>query len=204
MTQHVRVSEILSWLFPYKDIDQEVLEAKAKIGTNVHKAIVDDCNGDFYSFETDRAKAYFESYKMLYPKSPPIRQVPRLYCDKLMITGECDGLYRQYSHPEKYTAERLIDWKCSANANEDQWNMQAHFYWYLLDINRFHVDETMVWIQLRHRKRIKYHKSGNNELIYDPLEPKVYTFEFDQKVLDKCIEAAIRYHEEKLNAKVFA
>lgn len=198
MNRHIRISEILSWLFPYKDIDQEVLEAKARIGTNVHKAIVDDCNGDFYVFETDRAKAYFESYKILYPQTPKIQQIPRLYCDKLMITGECDGLL------DGFFGQRIIDWKCSASPHKEQWNMQAHFYWYLLKENGYKVIDYMSWINLRHHKRIKYAKNGQNQLIYDPLEPIVCEFKFDQNVLDKCIEAAIRYHEEKSNAKVLA
>jgi|GEM_PF-2269981 len=195
--KHVRVSEILSRLFPYTDVDPIILEEKAKIGTNVHKAIVQDCASEFVVIESDRAQAYFDSYKMLKfaPDQPMlIRQVPRLYCDDLMITGECDGLLQGYG------SDRLIDWKCSANAHQEQWNMQAHFYLYLLKVNGYSISEDMLWVNLRHRKRVKYGKNGQNKLIYDPLEPIVHTFQFDQKVLDKCMEAAIKYWEEKSSA----
>lgn len=197
MTPHVRVSEILAYLFPYDGVDREVLDAKAKIGTNVHKAIVDDCAGDFVVLDSDRAEAYFQSYKMWSKQREEtnITQVPRLYCDKLMITGECDGLLNDL---------HLIDWKCSATAHEEQWSMQAHFYWYLLREAGYSTSENMFWINLRHRKRIRYHKNGQNELVYDPLEPIVYEFQFDQKVLDKCVEATIKYWEDKQNAKALA
>lgn len=198
MYPHTRVSTILSYLFPYEGIDQDVLESKAQIGTNVHKAIISDCANDFVVFETPRAEAYFESYKMMFPKTPLIRQIQRLYCNKLMITGECDGLLQRNG------PDMLIDWKCSANPHLEQWKMQAHFYWYLLKENGYSISENMLWINLRHRKRIKYKENGQNELIYDPLDPVVYEFKFDQNVLDKCIEAAIRYHEDKSNAKVLA
>ena len=198
MNQHVRVSAILAMLFPYVDVDKDILEAKAKIGTNVHNAILQDCRDDFVVLECDRARAYFNSYKMMYPKIPPIKQIQRLYCDKLMITGECDGLL-QGNGPDM-----LIDWKCSASPHIQQWKMQAHFYWYLLKENGYSISERMMWINLRHHKRIKYKSDGYNELIYDPVEPIVFNFTFEQEVLDKCIEAAIRYWDLKSDAKCLA
>ena len=141
--KHVRVSEILGRLFPYTDVDPIVLEEKGKIGTNVHNAIKQDCEGDFVIIETDRAQAYFDSYKILHPKAPIIRQIDRLYCDDLMITGECDGLLQGYG------PDQLIDWKCSANAHEEQWKMQAHFYYYLLRINGYSISDDMIWVNLK-------------------------------------------------------
>lgn len=189
-----RVSDILKWIQPYENVDLEVLEAKAKIGTDVHKAILADCSGDFYSMKTDRAQAYFDSYKMAYPEVPNIKQIPRSYCFDYMITGESDGLLN---------GSHIIDWKCSANPYADLWNMQAHFYWYLLNKDGHNPADTMTWVNLRHNKRkIKDHKTGViSSLEYTPIMPVSYKFTFDQKVLDKCLEAAIRYHEEYENAK---
>src|SRR6266404_3927047 len=178
----VRVSDILKRLFSYGDIDEEVLKAKGLIGTNVHQAIIQDCNDEFTTFESVRALAYFDSYKMMYKKSPIIRQIDRLYCFDHMITGECDGLLVGYG------ADRLIDWKCSANANEKMWNMQAHFYWYLLKQNGYSIADTMMWINLRHRKHT-CKESGN--VTYTPEAPVVYEFKFDEKVLSQCLDEAI-------------
>lgn len=189
----VRISDILKWIKPYENVDLEVLKAKGKIGTDVHKAILADCSGDFYCTCTDRAQAYFDSYKLQYPEVPNIQQVPRLYCFDYMITGECDGLLDG----------SLIDWKCSANAFPDLWNMQAHFYWYLLTQNGYQISDNMTWVNLRHNKRkIKDHTTGViSGLEYTPIIPISYKFTFDQKVLDKCLEASIMYWEALSSAK---
>lgn len=195
MNKHVRVSEILARLQSYADIDPEILEAKAKIGTNVHQAIVQDCDDEFVVLETDRAQAYFESYK-LWKKGriADIAQVPRLYCDDLMITGECDGLLNNW---------KLIDWKCSASANPKIWNMQAHFYWYLLHQNGYKVSDIMLWINLRHTKNIKKDPKTNlGYCTYHALQPVVHEFKFDEEVLSECIDEANKYWEEYHDAKV--
>jgi hypothetical protein len=194
--RHVRVSEILARLQSYADIDPEVLEAKAKIGTNVHQAIVQDCAGEFVVLESDRAHAYFESYKLWTVRKPNIVQVPRLYCDQLMITGECDGLVDD---------QTLVDWKCSASPNPKIWNMQAHFYWYLLQENGYVVADKMMWVNLRHTKHIRKDPETNlGYATYHALSPVVHEFTFDEKVLSECIEEANKYWEEYHNAKALA
>ena len=210
MSKHVRVSEILARLQSYADIDPEVLEAKAKIGTNVHKAIVQDCAGEFVVLESDRAHAYFESYKQWknsWKKQIPIEQVPRLYCDKLMLTGECDGLLigvESYNGISRWKQEpMLVDWKCSASPNLKIWNMQAHFYWYLLHENGYVTSDSMYWVNLRHTKHIKKDPETNlGYCTYHALSPVVHEFQFDEKVLSECIDEVNRYWEEYNCAKV--
>jgi len=198
MRKHVRVSEILQMFDSYADIDPVILEEKAKIGTNVHNAIIQDCAGEFVCFDTDRARAYFQSYKMWDVKKPNIEQIPRLYCDKLMITGECDGLLQGHG------PDVLIDWKCSASPKKAIWEMQAHFYWYLLRENGYSTSNKMQWINLRHDKHTFRDSSTGaiKRIEYTPKSPVIYEFEFDQNVLDICVEAAIRYWEEKDNANI--
>lgn len=188
MKDYVRVSEILARFQDYKDIDPVVLEAKAKIGTNVHKAIIQDCADDFVVIETDRAQAYFESYKMWKDKNKEshIKQVDRLFCDDLMLTGECDGLLNSSS---------LIDWKCSATANKKIWNMQAHMYWYLLEVNGTTASENMLWVNLRHDKHV-YGK----KVSYTPKSPICYEFKLDESVLTECLNEVRKYWEEKSSA----
>lgn len=199
MNGYVRVSEILARLQSYADVDPVVLEEKAKIGTNVHDCIVaqqDDC---FFCLQTDRATAYFESYMMWLNKNncPVITQVPRLYCDTFMITGECDGLIN---------SEHLIDWKCSYSPSKKIWNMQAHFYWYLLKENGYNVADSMSWINLRHKKHTfrDSNTGAIKKVTHTPEEPIVYKFTFDEKVLSECLDEAVKYWEEKNSAKCVA
>lgn len=193
MNGYVRVSEILKRFSDYSDVDPVMLDEKAKIGTNVHEAIVKDCAGEFVTFESDRALAYFESYKMWNKQPKKIKQIPRLYCDTYMITGECDGIIHENDH------RWLIDWKCSANASEKIWNMQAHFYWYLLRENGHFISDYMSWINLRHDKHtFRDSKTGAIKRIeYTPKNPVVYEFTFDEKVLSECLDEAVKYWEEK-------
>jgi hypothetical protein len=193
MSKYVRVSQILARLQSYADVDPIVLEEKAKIGTNVHKAIMQDCANEFVVFESDRARAYFESYIMWRGHQLDIRQVPRLYCDKLMITGECDGLLNNM---------QIIDWKCSASANLKIWNMQAHFYWYLLKENGYDPYDKMLWINLRHTNRSKKDPETREWYrTYHALNPIVHEFTFDENVLSECIDEVNRYWEEYNNTK---
>jgi len=172
----VRVSEVLSMFYNFVGIDRGVLDAKAKIGTEVHEAIVEDCRGEFHVFAHDRARAYYESYVKWRPEKLVIDQIPRLYDDELMLTGEIDGLL---------DGSTLIDWKCSATPNEKVWNMQAHLYWYLLTQNGYKINDNMLWINLCHNKEKK------------ALPARVFEFSFDQDVLSICIDAVTRYWEEK-------
>jgi len=191
--EHVRVSQILAWIEPYVGIDPAVLEAKAAIGTNVHQSIIDYCNCDFYVNDTQRADAYFKSWLMWREHhTDTINQVPRLYCDDLMLTGECDGLM---VHSE---GNIIVDWKCSANANKKIWNLQAHYYWYLLEKNGHKPADKMLWVNLRHDKT----KVGEN-VVYVPKMPISYTFEFSEETLSYCILKAQEYHDVHSSAIVF-
>ncbi len=201
MKGYLRVSEILARLQNFDAIDPEVLDNKAKIGTNVHNAILQDTAGDFPLLETQRASAYFGSYLMWKKKEKPVfkMQVPRLYCNDLMITGEIDGLIETNRHQSPV----LIDWKCSASANEEIWNMQAHFYWYLLERNGITAScNEMKWINLRHEKKVEMGPLGEKIVRYHPLAPKICNFVFNENTLSQCIQEAHKAWEEKKNSHV--
>jgi hypothetical protein len=199
---YIRVSEILGRLQNFGGIDEEVLKAKADIGTNVHQAIVDDTVGDFPILKTDRACAYFGSYEMWKNKEKPKFkiQVPRLYDDELMITGEIDGLIETNRH----NLPLLIDWKCSASANEEIWEMQAHFYWYLLKQNGLEVSkERMLWINLKEKKTYMDGGPQGRTVKYSPMAPKVYEFSYKESVFSRCCQEAIKTWEEKKASQMF-
>jgi PD-(D/E)XK nuclease superfamily protein len=199
---YIRVSEILGRLQDFSGIDEGVLENKAKIGTNVHQAIVEDTIGDFPILKCDRAAAYFGSYEIWKKKENPRFkiQVPRLYDNDLMITGEIDGLIET----TRFNLPVLIDWKCSASANEDIWNMQAHFYLYLLKQNNIDVcKDKMIWINLRAKKAYVDGGPEGKSIKYYPLAPKIYEFSYNDQVLSRCVDEAIKAWEEKKASLMF-
>ena len=199
---YLRVSEILGRLQTFAHIDENVLKAKTDIGTNVHRAIVEDTIGDFPMLKTERAAAYFGSYEMWKAKEKPVfkMQVPRLYDDELMITGEIDGLIETTRH----NLPVLIDWKCSATASEEIWEMQAHFYLYLLQRNNIDVcKDKMIWVNLREKKTYIDGGSEGKSVKYSPVAPKIYEFSYNENTMSRCVEEAIKAWEEKKMGIIF-
>lgn len=198
MKTYLRVSEILARLQSFPK-DEEALarrDAKGLIGTNVHKAILDDAEGLFPLLETEREAAYFGSYLIWKKKERPAfkMQVPRLYCHELMITGEIDGLVQgAMRHPY------LIDWKCSYKPDPEIWNMQAHFYWYLLKVNGLDICDNMKWVNLRHKKWVEEGPLGEKIERYSPLAPVFVDFFYNEQTLSQCIQEANKAWEEKRN-----
>lgn len=194
---HIRVSEILGRLQDFSSVDSAVLKNKTDIGKNVHEAIVQDSVGDFPLIDTERGSAFFGSYLIWKKKTNPVyrMQVPRLYCNELMITGEIDALIDN-GHGDPI----LVDWKCSAESNEEIWSMQAHFYWYLLKVNNVSVSNTMRWVNLRERKIKEKGSLGENVLRYAASAPKIHEFNFDENILSRCIQEAQKAWEEKKNS----
>jgi hypothetical protein len=204
MKNYVRVSDILARLQNFGSIDHDVLAAKAQIGTNVHESIQKYILKQPYEHKCDRERAYFNSFLQWYEKADPKYLVmeARLFDDNLMITGQMDAIIDSADGPI------LIDYKTSAKANEKIWNMQAHFYWYLVSANKIEIGTKMRWINLRHKKVNLVNNDGQpimdgftgmNIMTYEAVAPKVYEFTFSQKVLQECIDEANKYWEDKAN-----
>lgn len=201
MAPYVRVSEILSRLRSYAHINPVILREKAELGTEVHHNIAEDKNGGFPMFDKwpirhaisgnimlddegnerweKKGIGYFKSFcewdKAYTPKFGIMEQ--RFNDDALMITGQLDALVNM---PGEETPT-LIDFKCSYKPDLEIWSMQAHFYWYLLKQNNIDVQDKFIWIQLK--------KDGK--------KPSAFTFNFDERVMARCVEEANKYWEEK-------
>lgn len=199
--RHMRVSEILARLQNFSRIDQAILEAKAEIGTNVHKAITLDAQGQPIQELTQREMAYYKSYEMFRDNYKPsyIMLESRFNEDNLMITGEIDALAKVNNDIV------ILDWKTSATANKKIWEMQAHFYWYILNANKIPVSNTMFWVHLRQDKVKQVDEdgvqildwTGSPIIEYEAREPKILQFTWDAKVLQGCIQEAEKAWEEK-------
>jgi len=202
---YLRISEILGRLRDRTGIHEAVLRDKCNIGTEVHHNIhldVMQLPVGFKMFPVrhaidgnvmlntlgheryeKRGKGYFESWKLWDEKTKPGYELmeKRYYCDELLITGQIDATITE---PVK-DGKRLLDFKCSYSADEEIWEMQAHFYYYLLKQNGVEVEPEMTFMQLK--------KDGK--------KPKLYHFKFDENVLSRCICEAQLTWEEKKNAK---
>lgn len=192
---YLRISEVLSRLRDRSGINPLVLADKQDIGTEVHHNIHMDSLGipaEFNMFpvrnpmtgyinrEEERGEGYFNSYLLWKKENKPRYSImeQRLYCDDIMITGQIDAIM------VKDTGLCLIDFKCSHTADEEIWEMQGHFYLYLLKINGIETDVNFSFLKLD--------KSGKK-----PIE---YNFTYNKNVLSRCIEEAQKTWEEKRNA----
>ena len=152
-----------TWGFPFQNINQEVLRKKCIIGTNVHQAINAWAINDFSPL-TECEKGYFESFLRWNEivKLKPIESELRLYDDSLKITGAIDMLGKI----EGTDSLILVDFKTSANADDKKWPLQAAFYHHLLTVNKFSINQSVLFIQLD--------KTG--------ALPKCHTFSIDSKL----------------------
>lgn len=153
---YTRVSEILSmiptwnrkekkWHYPFQSINQEVLENKCRIGTNVHKAIESHLTKDFYALESDE-KSYFTSFLQWHElvKLKPVLCETRFYNESLKISGAIDLIAYLGDDP----TPTLIDFKTSACADLIKWEYQANFY-HLLASAESALTTNVLFVQLQ-------------------------------------------------------
>jgi len=209
MYPHARVSEILGMFRDYAGINQDVLREKCAIGDETHQNILLDSQDippyfDLYpvrdfkkrpelpikSWEK-RGKPYFQSYLMWKEKNQPqyLMQETRMFCDELMITGQFDAIIATDTVP------MLIDYKCSAVADEEIWAMQAHFYCYLLKQNGVEIGDKFQWLKLNVKKE-------GEETIAK--YPTVIEIPYSDDIMQECIDAAVLYWELKSDARCVA
>ena len=209
MYPHARVSEILGMFRDYSSINQDVLQEKCAIGDETHQNIYLDSQDIPPSFDyfpvrdfkkkpelpikswERRGKPYFESYLLWKETNKPeyLIQEKRMFCDDLMITGQFDAVIKGTDKPV------LIDYKCSATADEEIWGMQAHFYYYLLQQNGIEIDDTFFWLKLNVKKE------GDLTIAK---KPTVIEIKYSDEVMQKCIDAAVLYWELKSDARCVA
>lgn len=170
---YIRVSEILGQWDRFGAIDKQVLEAKAQLGTAVHEAIKahQEC---IHLGVPENAFGYFESYLKWYEVTKPqIKPMERLYCDKLMITGELDALVSFVGGGMPI----IVDWKCTAAIDDLHWQLQGCWYHYLCQANSIEVDDRILFVQLQ--------KDGS--------APKVREYKRSSHLMNVCMSAYICY-----------
>lgn len=189
MQAELRVSTILSQLKDFSTIDPEVLSKKAKIGTRTHQAIDDFLSDDPFTIHCDRSKLYFDSFKKWYDTVSTTTSIKyilketRFYDHQLLkeygysLTGQVDAVI------ELQGKTMLLDYKTSANRDDEIWPLQAHFYHHLLKSNNVAVADKMIFLKL--------HRYG--EL------PEVCEYYFLKDKMNYCKELAKKYCESRLN-----
>lgn len=162
---YTRITKVLSPFSGYKAIPREILDAKAALGTKVHKIINGYLNtGGLWDVEPE-TQGYIDSMlKFWNPREKIISIEQRLYCEEHLLTGEPDLLIEGPKGPI------LIDWKCSLKENPT-WKIQGSGYAHLCKQNDIDIKE--IWF-------VKLDKNGK--------EPEIFKYKKDIPLFMKCLE----------------
>jgi hypothetical protein len=167
---YARVSEVISPFADFSGIDPEVLDRKARLGTQVHEIIKDDIDGKF-PIVTPDSLGYFQSYEKWTENVRPVflESETRYYDEAKMLTGCIDALVKLHGEEEAV----LVDFKTSAQQSPITWPMQAHLYQHLLKVNGKPTAPRFLFLKLD--------KTG--------ALPQVFQYKFDPNILRKCYQA---------------
>lgn len=173
-----RVTDILGPQTGYGSIPDKILRVAADRGTRVHAAIAEYLRGRGMWHEEPEDIPYLDSFEKWWKEGSEITSLEtRYYCDKYMLTGQCDVIL------QKEGKNILIDWKTSVKVN-DTWRYQGAAYRHLMQ-GTYDIDE--VWF-------VKLCKKGG--------EPEVIKYARDEceanfLIFIKCIEIYEIFHAGK-------
>ena len=158
----LRITTVLSPFSGLDKVDPEILAKAARRGNIVHS--ICDAMIESIGYDDLGVEGYIGSFKHWFPGKEFIDKPKRWYCHDLMITGECDALYKNE------TGLTLVDFKTPVKASKT-WFLQASAYHYLGSKNALNITE-IEFVRLK--------KDGKPPQIYK-YEPK---FEEFRKCLD--------------------
>lgn len=168
---YVRVTDVLYPLTGLNKVDPNILKNAADRGTKVHE-ICDALLNDLGIYELDnKLQGYIESFATWYPSKKFIDKPARFYCDKYMITGECDAIY------EGEEGLVLVDIKTPVNESKT-WKVQGSAYSYLAKINGYDIKKIEF---------VKLSKEGK--------PPTIYQYEEDFPLFLKCLDIYNHFHK---------
>lgn len=144
---YIRVTDMIKPWMNWGTIPQEIIDAKAEIGTNVHEAINMSILGLPLPVMTDREQKYFDSYLKWEESEEPefLCTEQRYYDDDLMVTGQIDAVVKLPGRSQG----RVLDFKTSSKASPLHWHIQIAWYHWLAFKNGLKTDDTACMLQLK-------------------------------------------------------
>jgi len=145
-----RVTDVLFQFSGLRDVDPEILKKAAYRGTCVHNA----CDSIMLDLPMDdidpNYMGYVRSFELWAKDKSFLPKPERFFCDKLMLTGECDGLY------EEDGKVVLFDLKTPAKESPS-WVLQGSAYDYLAFLYGYKIHRVEF---------VKLDKKGADPLVY--------------------------------------
>ncbi|MDP4120530.1 MAG: hypothetical protein Q8876_05690 [Bacillota bacterium] len=173
MSLYTRVTAALAPLSGLNMINPEVLANACARGTEIHKL----CDAVIEGFGTpevhDDWRGYLNSFLLFEQGKKFMRKPPRLFCDKYMITGEIDGLYKD--------GDEIILFDLKTPLRESKtWCLQLSAYWHLCKVNDIKVEKIIA---------VKLDKNGK--------PPKIFEYKIDFEAYVECLNVYNRFFKNK-------
>lgn len=163
-TKYTRVTKILQMFCDFSNVHPDVLKNAQNRGIYVHEkcdAIMSNLGRHAVHESWDK---YVDSFEKWLPKRF-IDKPKRFFCDDLMLTGECDGIY------EDDCGLVLVDLKTSSSESKT-WVLQGSAYSYLAEKAGYKIARIEF---------VKLSKEGKS--------PKVFIYKEDFEMFKKCLDA---------------
>jgi hypothetical protein len=162
--QYIRVSEVLHHFAGLHSIPLDILRRASERGTLVHENCDAMIMGLGTTFASPQIVGYIVSFGQWAKNKKFIEKPQRFFCDELMLTGECDGIYIEND------SLILIDIKTPRKESKT-WRLQLSAYAYLA---------RKAGYDIKRIEAIKLSKEGK--------PPKIYPYEEDFNMFMKCFE----------------
>jgi hypothetical protein len=165
ISAYTRVTDVL---YPFSGLDQidpDILKRAADRGTFIHKVCESIIQCMPYPEVPSSWVGYIDSFKIWYEGKNFLNNPGRFFCDDLMLTGECDGIYIN-NDKERV----LFDLKTPLKESKT-WALQGSAYHYLANKNSCQVDKIEF---------VKLSKDGK--------APKIYQYEPNFELYRKCLD----------------
>ena len=153
------------------------IKDKAPIGSRVHQAI-DIFLRDGFAAPGKDGYGYFCSFLKWFEVMNPtiVLLEERYFDDKLMITGQIDGIYRIKGDPFPI----IVDYKTSAKESPT-WIMQGHLYNYLCTSQGLQLGDRALFLKLDRESR----------------KPHVFEYKITQNMMNICFDAVEKFHSNQ-------
>jgi hypothetical protein len=164
INQYMRVSEVLHHFAGLHFIPSEILQRASQRGVLVHENCDAMIMGLGTTFASPEVVGYIISFGKWAEEKRFIEKPSRFFCDELMLTGECDGIYIEND------GLVMIDIKTPRKESKT-WRLQLSAYAYLA---------RKAGYDIKRIEAVKLDKEGK--------APKIYSYEEDFDMFKKCLD----------------
>lgn len=167
LKDYIRVTEVLYPFSGLKSVPPAILKNARDRGSKVHEicdALIEQIKIEGVFSIDDSISGYINSFNYYLQDKIFLEKPERFYCEKYMITGECDAIYQEKD------GLVLVDIKTPLKEGKT-WQLQVSAYAYLAEKYGYKINRIEV---------VQLCKKGE--------KPNVFVYEYNIDMFLKCLE----------------